>query len=441
MNDGAKFKDRYRVIKKLPNQGGMGFVVFAFDETSQSEVVIKFCQQDANDEMKRRFIREIRLLIKHQASGFTVPILDHSIDSEPLFFVMPKAKSDLTVFCSLSLEEKEKLFYRMIDCVSYLHEEGDLHRDIKPENFLDFDGTVLLSDLGLAKDPSSTTNFTQSIDARGTPVYSPPNFFESAGGFKNPTIADDLFSLGKAFYFILSAQIPYYVVKRDIPDAIFEVIKKATEHSIEKRYSSCEQIRRDLKSAFDIVLGRIDTGSMYFKFRKGVRELSIDDFTTFVGLLKTMDATQKVEVFDQHSEFIFRRVAESHHLAGIANTLVEIYWDIDEHIRQQKYWPFSYAEQVSNDIFHLFEPKFIDDEVKANGLKVALHFAIRMNRGAAGETCAKIIESIVEDRLALLCSRVIESFGGAFVFEHIVKPEKCHHDLIIKAILASRKSS
>jgi len=438
MNDGTTFNSRYKLIKKLPNQGGMGYVVFAFDELMQSDVVIKFCHQESNDEMKLRFKREIRLLVKHHASGFTVPILDYSIDSEPLFFVMPKAISDLTVFCHLTLGEKENLFYRMIDCVSYLHEKGDLHRDIKPENFLDFNGTILLSDLGLAKDPSSLTNFTQSIDARGTPVYSPPNFFDEAGGFKNPTVADDLFSLGKAFYYILAAQIPYYIVKRNIPDAIFEVIKKATEHSSDKRYLSCKQMRSELKSAFDIVLGRIDTGSTYYNFRKKIRDLSIDDFILFIGLLKTMGHEEKIDVFAQHSDFIFSRVVDSSHLAGIANTLVEIYWDIDQHISQQKFWPFSYAEKVSNDISCLFEPKFIDDETKANGLKVALHFAIKMNRGAAGDICAKIIESILDDRLALLCSRVIEGFGNAFVFEHCVRPEKCHHDLIIKAILASR---
>lgn len=441
------FKDRYQILRQLDNQGGMGFVVFATDTHTNSEVVIKFCKADSNEELQKRFKREVRLLEKYKDSGYVIPIIDSDLDTAPYYFVMPKAEGDLTELCHLDLGEKEKVFYRMIDCVSYIHKQGDLHRDIKPENFLRYNGAIVVSDLGLAKDPSSLTQFTKSIDVRGTPVYAPPNFFELNGGFKNPVIEDDLFSLGKSFYFILSGQVPFYILKNDIPDSLFEIIKKSTKDDRHDRYKSCIEFRDDIKKAFDIIFSRVDVGAEYIKAKRELIKNNSemwqdnDQVSQFISLLMSKDGEEKTSVFEEISYRLFQTISTRSSLSNKASNLISIYKSIFEYVTSQKFWPFSYAETVANDISVLFGSHHIPVDIRAAGLKIALDFAIVMNRGAAGKTCARMIESVREDGLAILVGQVIYEYESEFVFSHCVKADSCHHDHIIKIILEKQKKS
>src|SRR6185295_16574929 len=69
------------------------------------------------------------------------------------------------------------------EALAYAHQRGVIHRDIKPSNLiLDPDGTVWLTDFGLAKRADEVTMTAAGI-LMGTPRYMSP---EQAGAARQP---------------------------------------------------------------------------------------------------------------------------------------------------------------------------------------------------------------------------------------------------------------
>jgi hypothetical protein len=94
-----------------------------------------------------------------------------------------------------------------LEGLAYAHRRGVLHRDIKPHNLLlTADGAVKVSDFGLLKQvqPGASGLTPRSI-IMGTPHYMSP---EQALG-EALDERSDIFSLGTAFFFVFSGQLPF----------------------------------------------------------------------------------------------------------------------------------------------------------------------------------------------------------------------------------------
>jgi serine/threonine-protein kinase len=92
--------------------------------------------------------------------------------------------------------------------VHHAHQQKVVHRDLKPANVLfTADGTVKLTDFGLAKKLESGTQLTSYGAIIGTPGYIAPE--QIAAGGKDPTISCDIYGLGAILYELLTGQPPY----------------------------------------------------------------------------------------------------------------------------------------------------------------------------------------------------------------------------------------
>jgi serine/threonine-protein kinase len=97
------------------------------------------------------------------------------------------------------------------DAVAAAHALGIVHRDVKPGNLLVTpDGTVKLTDFGIARAASGAASITQTGQIIGTPYYISP---EQAEG-QPASEASDIYALGVVLYECLAGRRPF---DRDTP--------------------------------------------------------------------------------------------------------------------------------------------------------------------------------------------------------------------------------
>lgn len=180
--------------------GGFSTVYSATDTRFESPVAIKVLADNManNLDIRERFLSEALLLRRNP--GPTVPVYDtgETSSGQP-FIVMPVADGgDLATriqeWREVAVPTDDDIVH-LAETLSHvlagLHEQGIVHRDLKPSNLLIFGArkatphaetqvagslidrgeTVLLSDLGFAKDLVKSSGLTVG---GGTPGYTPP---------------------------------------------------------------------------------------------------------------------------------------------------------------------------------------------------------------------------------------------------------------------------
>lgn len=92
------------------------------------------------------------------------------------------------------------------DALSYAHKHGVIHRDVKPGNvLLADDGTVKVSDFGIAKAAFTGKDITTSGSVLGTVTYISP---EQARG-DEPDARSDIYALGVVLYELATGRPPF----------------------------------------------------------------------------------------------------------------------------------------------------------------------------------------------------------------------------------------
>ena len=106
----------------------------------------------------------------------------------------------------LSWEEVVTLGQQLCAALQHAHEKGIIHRDLKPSNLMVLaDGTVKLTDFGIAKDLDET-GLTATNCTVGTASYMSP---EQCKGEKNIGPRSDLYSMGVMLYELLAGALPH----------------------------------------------------------------------------------------------------------------------------------------------------------------------------------------------------------------------------------------
>jgi serine/threonine protein kinase len=177
----ASLADRYAVEREI-GRGGMAIVYLARDARHGRHVALKVLRPDIAQAIgAERFLREIRIAAALQHPHI-VPLYDSGDADGMLFYVMPyitgtSLREKLTKEGELPIGETVRILRDIADAIAAAHEHGVVHRDLKPENVMLSGNHALVTDFGVAKAVSESTereDLTTAGVALGTPTYMAP---------------------------------------------------------------------------------------------------------------------------------------------------------------------------------------------------------------------------------------------------------------------------
>lgn len=261
----------YKIIRQV-GQGGMATVYQAYHARLDRNVAIKVMHKAFTEEKDflARFEREAQIVAKLEHPHI-VPIYDYNDFEGQPYLVMKfvEGRTLKRVFSGgpLPLADITRIMNDVANALTYAHRRGVLHRDIKPSNILVADdGTVYLTDFGLARiaEMGSTTMSQDMI--LGTPQYISP---EQASGHKNLDARTDVYSFGVILYEMVVGRVPFnadtpYAIVHDhiytelprpseintaITPAVEAVLVRALAKSPEARYASATELMEAFQEA------------------------------------------------------------------------------------------------------------------------------------------------------------------------------------------------
>lgn len=272
MNPGYEIGHRYRIIRSL-GEGGMANVYLAHDMVLDRDVSVKLLRLDLRDDpsTKRRFHREA-MAATQLNDPHIVGIYDVDEDHGLQYMVMQYVKgTDLKAYIKkhypIPLPQVIDIMEQVLSAVATAHAHGIIHRDLKPQNILiDENKNVKITDFGIAV-AVSQDSLTQTNTLMGSVHYLSP---EQARG-SIATKQSDIYSLGIILFELLTGKVPFegetavsIALKhfreeipsvreqnKKIPQALENVIIKATAKEPAERYSSVNEMAADLKTVLD----------------------------------------------------------------------------------------------------------------------------------------------------------------------------------------------
>ena len=199
----------YRIEKRV-GQGGMASVYLAIQVSLDRPVALKILSPDYSDspEFSKRFLNEGRILASLRHSNI-ITIHDIGIEDGMHYISMEYVEGeDLKSQLRAGIKSSTALNYieTIADCLQVAHKRNIVHRDVKPANVMfREDGTLLLTDFGIAKQLGGTSDLTVTGSTLGTPHYLSP---EQARAQPLDGRAD-IYSLGIMLYEMLVGKKPY----------------------------------------------------------------------------------------------------------------------------------------------------------------------------------------------------------------------------------------
>jgi len=221
------FLGPYVITDKL-GEGGMGKVYRARQARTGRDVALKIVRANllSNPVVRRRYDREVRAATSLQHPNI-VGVFDADEIGGRVFLAMEFVDGiDLArlirEYGVLPVQEAAEYVRQAALGLHHAHEQGLVHRDIKPSNIIvsgerhipDASGPafVKILDMGLVRavgfeDQGGGMDLTRAGTVVGTPDYMAP---EQAKDSRTVDRRADLYSLGCAFYFLLTGKPPFH---------------------------------------------------------------------------------------------------------------------------------------------------------------------------------------------------------------------------------------
>ena len=333
---------RYQVEKEL-GKGAMGVVYLGKDPKIGRVVAIKtmaLANEFEGEELtdaRERFFREAETAGRLQHQNI-VTIFDAGEEHDLAYIAMEFLKGkDLVDNCKdghlLPMPKVVSIVARVAQALAYAHKQNVVHRDIKPANImyeLESD-TVKVTDFGIARITDSSKTKTGLV--LGTPSFMSP---EQIAG-KKVDGRSDLYSLGVMLYQMLTGVLPFRgdsmaelmykianeeapdirIVRKDIPDALADVVALALSKRSETRYQDGDALAADLNAVFSA--GGIPSSQPFIAASQAAAlaaAASIGDFVT--------NSDEKTQVFSAQSQAADKTVIMSANIATDTNDKTQV---------------------------------------------------------------------------------------------------------------------
>jgi serine/threonine-protein kinase len=200
-------------VERLLGRGGMSFVYAGRDPTSGAQVAIKVLPPEyAVTILAERFHREIAYLAKLHHPNI-LPLITSGEAEGLLYYAMPFAdggtlEERLERERRLDVQDALRITHLVAQGIDYAHGHNVLHRDIKPGNVIFGNGSVMVSDFGVARAlvRSSEERISSSGIVVGTPRYMSP---EQAAGKGEIDRRSDIYALACVVYEMLAGEPPF----------------------------------------------------------------------------------------------------------------------------------------------------------------------------------------------------------------------------------------
>lgn len=232
-------------LEERVGRGGMGVVYKARRLADGRTVAVKVLSPflTAEEAILARFKREtraasrishsniVRVLGAAEEAGVHYSVMEF-VDGENLYDLLKREGR-------LPLPRAILTAHAIASGLGALHAEGIVHRDIKPSNVLvGRDGSVKLTDFGVARDINELHRLTATGDLLGTLGFAAPE--QLGNGIIDGRA--DLFALGATFHLMLSGirppadpQLPFAPLSEETPQAVRDLVGRLLSRSPDDR--------------------------------------------------------------------------------------------------------------------------------------------------------------------------------------------------------------
>jgi eukaryotic-like serine/threonine-protein kinase len=268
MGPGVHVGGRYRLLDEV-GRGGMAVVYRAHDEVLDRLVAVKIpdAHLGADPAFRDRFRREAQAAAALSHPN-VVTVHDWGETPEGAYLVLqlvdgPSLREVLRTRGRLSPREALAVLGPAAAGLAAAHEADLVHRDVKPENvLLGRDGTVRITDFGLARAAASATTTFGAGVLVGSPHYLSPE----AVRLEPLDARSDVYALGVVLFECLTGQPPHQAdspfatavahTANDVPPpselvaglspGLDEVVRRATERDRDRRTPDAGAFGREL---------------------------------------------------------------------------------------------------------------------------------------------------------------------------------------------------
>ncbi|XP_057476032.1 CBL-interacting serine/threonine-protein kinase 7-like [Actinidia eriantha] len=202
-------------LGRLLGRGSFAKVYLAQSLSNNTTVAIKVIDKakTVDAAMEPRIVREVAAMRRLSHHPNILQIHEVMATKTKIYIVMDLAAGgDLSTAlarrrCRLPESGARRYFQQLVSALHFCHRQGVVHRDVKPQNLLlDSDGTLKISDFGLAALPENRQNLLLHT-ACGTPAFAAPEVIRRGGGGYDGAKAD-AWSCGVILFVFLAGSLP-----------------------------------------------------------------------------------------------------------------------------------------------------------------------------------------------------------------------------------------